>query len=165
MKRRLILDSLGDDFDGGLIANNPRYLARAYDKIKTLPEFSLICKPLTDGHSADCLKLMKNIQNAWGVIDEVDRYMSPWNTNPDLKEIINYGRHRPVSLLAIARRPAAVARELTASADCIIAHQTTEKRDLEYLASFMDVSPLPTLKPFEWLASAPFSLWGDHAAA
>lgn len=71
--------------------------------------------------------------NIWLIVDEVDLYCSPYNSDPTLKRIVRYGRHKAINLIAISQRPANVARDVTAQADAIVIFSTTENRDLDYL--------------------------------
>lgn len=66
-------------------------------------------------------------------VDEVDIFCSAHFAEPALLNIIRYGRHRQVNLVAISQRPANVIRDLTAQSDFLVMFQSTELRDLEYL--------------------------------
>jgi hypothetical protein len=69
----------------------------------------------------------------------------------DLKWSLNYGRQFGQSLIGCARRAAAVSRTWTANADWIVAHQTQEPADLDYLSQYgFDADTLKDLPPFTW---------------
>jgi len=88
----------------------------------------------------------------WGfVVDEIDRYCSASHADPNLRWIIDYGRGQRISLIGLARRAARVSRDLSANADWIVAFQTQEPRDLDYLQDFgFNTEGLADLEPFHW---------------
>jgi hypothetical protein len=53
-----------------------------------------------------------------------------------LSRIVKYGRNRGLSWYATTRRPAEVHRDVTAGLTRIIAFNTSEPRDLEYLRAY-----------------------------
>lgn len=71
------------------------------------------------------------------VWEEVDSWWRPGQVKPFGFRIINQGRHRNIRLIACARRPARVPRDLTANASRITAFHTTEPADLAYLRDYM----------------------------
>ena len=68
------------------------------------------------------------------VVDEIDLYIPNGQPDEYLLNIIRYGRHKRIDLIGISQRPARVVRDLTAQADIICIFQSTENRDVDYLA-------------------------------
>ena len=85
------------------------------------------------------------------VVDEINLFCRPSFCPTPLLELLRIGRHARVDLIFAARRPAEVARDLTAQADEIIAYKTIEPNDLKW---FQDVcgktfaEALPNLSEF-----------------
>jgi DNA helicase HerA-like ATPase len=110
--------------------------------ISSLPELledktrgrSFVVQPDSDELAAKVLQYGYLVGNCVLVVDEIDLYAN--NTSPmwETMNIIRYGRHRACSLVGISQRPANVVRDLTAQADYLIMFQSTENRDIEYLA-------------------------------
>jgi len=96
------------------------------------------------------------------VIEEADIRCSPQFIPPAMDQLIRYGRHWNVSLVAVSRRPAEISRHFTAQADTIIAGQTYEPRDLDFFRArcgeefASKVSALPRYQ---------FALWGEKIRA
>jgi hypothetical protein len=86
------------------------------------------------------------------IVDEVNLFCSPAKCPAPLLELLRIGRHASVNLIFAARRPAEVARDLTAQADRIEAYRTIEPNDLKW---FSDVcgkafaESLPVLPEFQ----------------
>lgn len=88
------------------------------------------------------------------VLDELSLWCSPKYLPPNLELLAGTSRHRGVSFLATARRPAEVHRLITSVSDLTIAFQTVEPLDLVYLKERFGsaVSRLPHLPPRRALA-------------
>ena len=71
------------------------------------------------------------------VWEEVDNWIDAGRLPDHAFRIVNQGRHRNIRVIACARRPARVSRDLTANASRIVAFRTVEPRDVSYLREFM----------------------------
>jgi len=162
IRRKLVLDTLGDDYDRGCIVESAELLRRYYNRVRTFEDFTAILRPKSDADIDGFFHVARHAWNCWIIVDEVDRYCNATHAHPDLYWIINYGRHRLLNVVGIARRPAEVARTLTANADWRVALQVTEERDLKYLANYMDVSRLPSLDEHEWQFSGRSAVLTRH---
>lgn len=76
-------------------------------------------------------------ENLTVVWEEVDVWVQTGRLPDWAFKIANEGRHRDIRVLACARRPARVSRDLTANASRIVVFHVTEPRDLEYLREYM----------------------------
>lgn len=76
------------------------------------------------------------------ICDELDMFApagGQWRGVPSLRRILHLGRHVGVSLIASARRPANLHKDVLALTDVCVCFQVTEPNDLRYLArSFGD---------------------------
>lgn len=103
----------------------------------------------------------KNGQGVIYAVDEIDRFCTASHVPPSMKDVINYGRHRKVSMICTSRRPAAVARELTSQCAEIRVFRTTEPRDIRYFADIMGdtaAAQLAGLEEYKYLR------WTDDCA-
>jgi len=157
--RNIILDTLGDDYSRGAITSNVQRAAEYYNRVNEYGAFELVYRPRNDNDIEHFFSFARQTANTVLWVDEVDRYCGPHSINENLKWILNYGRHRQISTIGIARRAASVHRDLSANADWIVVHQTRENRDLQYLSEFMDVGGLETLERFEFKYSGKSSLF------
>jgi superfamily II DNA or RNA helicase len=87
------------------------------------------------------------------VVDEVHKYLSWKRPDETLLQIISYGRHRRINLIATSQRPAQVHNDLLAQADVRVIFRTTEVNDLAYLKRFAGADPdrLQSLEKFQFL--------------
>jgi hypothetical protein len=149
-KRTLILDTLGRDYGGGAVVHDRASLYQYYSQVQHQSDFCIIARPRGDDLPVAFFELCKTAESIWMIVDECDRYCGPSQIDPGLYWCLNYGRQFGISVIGCARRAASVNRTWTANADWIVAHQTQEPIDLEYLAKFMDISGLKDLEPFQW---------------
>lgn len=151
-RRVLVLDTLGTDYGGGAVVGRAADLDGYYQRVRGGSDFCIIARP-TDQRLVDRFFWhVRHSENVVAIVEEADRYCSPSTIHPDLNWSINYGRQFGQSLVACARRAHRVHRDLTANADWIVAHTTTEPRDLDYLATYgFDAQQLRTLERFRWL--------------
>lgn len=87
-------------------------------------------------------------------VDEIDQFCSPSEPlEPELNEIVEYGRHRQMSVSCTTRRPHKVSRNLTAQCAEFRIFKTNEPRDKKYFEEFIGsaVKELPRLGQYEYL--------------
>jgi hypothetical protein len=151
-RRVLILDTLGTDYGGGAVVGRSADLDGYYQNVRGGSDFSIIVRP-TDQQLVDRFFWhVRRSEDVVAIVEEADRYCSPSTIHPDLAWSINYGRQFGQSIIACARRAHRVHRDLTANADWIVTHQTTEPRDLDYLATYgFDPDRVRQLPRFRWL--------------
>lgn len=76
-------------------------------------------------------------ENCMVVWEEVDRWSDAGRLPDHAFAMVNQGRHRGLRIIATARRPHRVSRDLTANASRIVAFKTVEPRDVAYLSGYM----------------------------
>jgi len=150
VKRLLILDTLGRDYGGGTVVKDSKSLLEYYYKVEHQDDFCIIARPQGDALPVDFFQLCTKSESIWVLVEECDRYCGPTNIDDGLYWILNYGRQFGINVIGCARRAAAVNRTWTANCDWIVAHQTQEPIDLEYLSKFMDTAGLRDLPTFHW---------------
>lgn len=117
---------------------------------------------LNASNDADALLVIEYaymVGNVLLVIDEIDLYADVRAPQPLILQIIRYGRHRAVSLVGISQRPANVVRDMTAQSDYMIMFQSTELRDVAYLADRIgptDAERVRALPQFQYLTYSAF---------
>jgi DNA helicase HerA-like ATPase len=87
-------------------------------------------------------------------VDEIDQFCNPNEPlEPELNEVVEYGRHRFMSMSCTTRRPHKVSRNLTAQCATMRIFKTNEPRDKKYFEEFIGsaVKELPLLGQYEYL--------------
>ena len=156
-KRTVAVDT-EHDFEAGVVIQDPGQLPAWWNKVYGLADFKMVYRPMDDLAVDQFFHFWNRPQvgQATLVIDEVDKWSNPHQTAPGLAKLLNYGRHRAINLVGIARRPANVSKTWTANADWIAAFQTTDLIDLDYLSKWMDASNnLRDLDQFKFTVAAP----------
>jgi DNA helicase HerA-like ATPase len=162
-KRYIVVDSLreytcGTTFESvqefaGFAKTKMRGKIQSVVRVGTDDDFDKLCR---------IVKVLGEVKPILYVVEEADIRCSPTYLPASLDQLIRYGRHWGVSLLAISRRPAEITRHLTAQADTIIAFQTFEPRDLEFFRKRCGLDfarDVARLKPHR------FIVWGDMPKA
>lgn len=141
--RRVIVDPMREHSSLGVIV-------RSFDSLVTFLErarfghYSVVYQGMDDEERDAIVSLLvagapenAALPDVTLFVDEVDRMCSPQFIPDGLRKVVNYGAHYGVSLLATARRPGSVHRDLTANADRILVGRTQEPRDVDYLREFI----------------------------
>ena len=83
------------------------------------------------------------------VVDEADTVLgvTKADQHPVAMDLVRRGRHRGVTLALCVQRPAEVSRTAWALADVLIAHRTTDARDLERIGKLSDAAELVAAAP------------------
>lgn len=130
--RVVIFDTLGEDAyaltASEIVFGNPARLAEEI----ALPRFCVAYRTvnLPEGfeHAA---RLVYLCGDCLFVIEEIDQVCSAGYESQMLHSIINYGRHRQVSVVYLSRRFATVSRSLTANTQELVFFKVTEPIDLD----------------------------------
>lgn len=139
---RLIIFDYNREYERGLIVTTPTKLAQELQKYYQ-SAFRIIYRPddsiLIDEHFEAFSRIAYAMNNYTLLIEEIDLVSSSNFMTEGLQKIINYGRHKGISLIGLSRRAFKVPRDLTSNSDKVmIAGPLNEPRDLKYLAEFMD---------------------------
>lgn len=79
------------------------------------------------------------LENVLFVIEEVDTVTSAKSVPEEFEDILRFGRHKNIHVIALSKRPADVPRLLTSQASEIYVFKTTEPRDLLYIKTYADI--------------------------
>lgn len=93
--------------------------------------------------------LIKELGECCLCIDEYSIYLSDKDCYEIYKWIINFGRHKNISLIAVGRRPVELDADLRAQYTTVISFKQLEPVDLERLEKF-GFSDLDQLKQYEY---------------
>lgn len=138
--KRLIIFDYNREYEAGKVITHPKELI-AQLRLNMDSFFRLIFRPDPnididlhfDFFSTICFK----VQNYTVVFEEIDLVSKAGVMPLGLKQIINYGRHQAINVLALSRRAHMVPRDLTANADAIVTFNQQEPRDIKYLTDYM----------------------------
>lgn len=148
LKRKIILDSLGDDYGGGCVVRDVESLQEFYNRVWFLDDFCIIVRPVNNETANAAFRLARKTTNTWFVVEEADRYCNPHYINPDFDWLVSYGRHLPVSLVVVSRRPPEIHRNVTAAADLLVIHRMKEDGDIDALKKKINVKGINVLPNF-----------------
>lgn len=82
----------------------------------------------------DLLAMAWELEDYLLVIEETSLVCGfPPFLHSEIAKLVQFGRHRRISLIFIARRPTEIPRDLTSQSDHVVTFQQTEPRDLVYL--------------------------------
>jgi len=129
-----VLDPMGDF--GGVVGSAAE-ITEYWRERGRRRRWHLVVRPQDDADLSMAWHFVSQVVDCVVVVDEIDRYAGIHRMVPELSDLAHYGRHRAVSLVGTARRPANVNRDLTALADELVCCRVTEPRDLAYLAQWM----------------------------
>lgn len=150
--RLIILDTLGEY---GEIT--PQTLPVTFDglaKYTKNPQFRLRYIPKTEAELDAALSQAWLASNVLVAIDESGRWCSPAYMSPGMSSLLNYGRHKRLDAILVARRSIELHRTTTSQADTFYLFHSHEPRDTAYVSASIssDVADvLPTLGRYEYV--------------
>lgn len=164
-KERLVIFDFNREYSDFYVVTNPEKLVELLT-LNYEGRFRVAYQPDPtrdlDDHFHHLSKALFCMQNLTFLCEEVDLVSSAGEMPEGLQKIINYGRHRGISLIALSRRAHKVPRDLTANADRIISFAQFEPRDLRYLAEYMgEKAAVLVQKLSRTDAGAEFIEWGN----
>jgi DNA helicase HerA-like ATPase len=149
LNRVIIIDSLGEYGDVAILVNFDDLVKYIHKK-----KFKIRLIPIDEIEFNDYLEyIFRTFNNITLVIDEINLFQSPYYLPTGLSLCLRLGRHKKISVIAIARRPAEFNRDLTALTDKFVIFRITEPRDLKYIADYtdIDIEKVKNLKNFEYI--------------
>ena len=151
--RYLVYDTIGEYRDG-VVVESLAELSRLWEKVYR-EEFRIIYQPLDPEQEFDTVcELIWQCGQVTFLVEEVDRYARPLAMSVALKEIVQRGRHRDITLIGVTQRPHGVDRLLTSQAKAMYIFNTTEPRDIKYFQDVVGesvVAKLSELKEYEFV--------------
>lgn len=142
----MILDTM-NEFSDGLIFTEAEQLRRYIVERRPNATGVYVLKATSDEDANGFFRLVVASQAPMTVIiDEADKYATPYSIHDDLSKTIKYGRHWRQNLIFAARRPAELNRNVTAQSDVLVSFRQTEPRDIKALRDvYSDAERLSSL--------------------
>jgi len=153
--RVVVFDPLSE-YHGGLVVEDFSDLVR-YFETQSPDSFFLVCR--FRGSTLDeteqiydyAARACDEIGNLLLVIEEAEMFLNSRNETSYINNLISFGRHKHISILAIGRRPVEIAIRLRAQFTSIFSFRQTEPRDLQYLEAWdFDAGELMNLEAFQF---------------
>jgi len=146
--RVLIYDTLNEYYQGVFINDFPTF----FNYLECFETPMRFVSDNDNDFDRVCRVLYETQENIYLAVDETDNFCNAYNTPEYFKRLIRYGRHSNLGVIAIARRPASLSRDLTSQANKIISFKQFEPMDISYLKEFMpDVDVVLNLGEYEYL--------------
>lgn len=101
---------------------------------------NLLLEPESIESAEALFRFVWEVGNCWLFVDEVHLYLAP-GAPSSLLRIVQFGRHRGISLCGITMRPALVRKDLCANSDIRLLFCTDEPNDSLYLRKLCAVDP------------------------
>jgi DNA helicase HerA-like ATPase len=134
-KRIVILDPM-HQFSGTVFTSFDAFAAYIEPRLDTAFDFRIVCRFRDDVDIEYFFILARQIQGYTLCIDEAEIFLEPRSMNEDFLQIIRYGRHNEISLIAVARRVPELSVDLRAQADSLITFNQTLPGDLKNLEAY-----------------------------
>lgn len=156
--RVVLFDPLAShSFAGFVVVNQPGELKAALSRSRARILYQPVCGDLDEHFRAVC-RIVYLIGEVIFGVDEIDgRCGARWGNTfmpRELYDVVNYGRHRQVSMCFTAREPMQIARGLTSAAHEMRLFHMHENRYVKYFADFINddvAARLRTLPKYEYL--------------
>lgn len=119
-------------------------------------DFRLIYQPLQpDEEFADICNLVYECGDMVFVVEEIDRFSDSTHLPIEFANIVQRGRHRDITLIAISQRPYRVNRTLSSQVKELYTFQQSEPRDIDFISEFIGqnleaVRNLPLYNYLHW---------------
>lgn len=114
--------------------------------------FKFICRFENDTDIEMLFRFCWYVKNLVLVVEESEMYISPYVKQSEFLKLIRYGRHKAISIIAIARRVVEISNDVKANADKIITFKQILQKDLDYLERLgFDKQKVINLKQYEFI--------------
>jgi hypothetical protein len=134
--RVIAIDSLGEYNEMQIVTGYEESI-KALVAAEHLAEFKLALRTDSIEEDIELMDLVGKMTHLTLLVEETSRYVSPASLPQPLEHLVRYGRHSAINQVYLARRPSEIHRDLTAQSDVIVSFVQHERRDVEYLRSFM----------------------------
>lgn len=150
--RVIAIDSLGE-YDEMNVVTGYQECIKAMVAAEHLSEFKLALRTYSLEEDLELIDLVFRMHHLTLMVEETSRYVSSASLPLPFEQLVRYGRHSAINQVYIARRPSEIHRDLTAQSDVIVSFVQHERRDVEYLRSFMGdaANGVSSLKQYEAL--------------
>lgn len=131
MQRAVVLDPMAEYSDG--IVFECYADLHTFLRERHAGQWRCICRFQDDGEYAEAVALALEVGACTVVVEEMNFFLSVQSAPDPFVRLFRYGRHRSVSIVAVAQRCAEIPRLFTAQADVVYSFRQVEPRDIEYL--------------------------------
>lgn len=147
LDRVIIIDKMFEYNEGQIFYSFPEL---AEFILKNKPEnFKFVCRFENDDDIENLFKLCWYLKNLTLVVEESEMYISPYTKQSEFLKLIRYGRHKAISIIAIARRVVELSNDVKANADTIISYKQILSKDIQYLKQ-LGFTKVDNLKQYEF---------------
>jgi hypothetical protein len=150
--RLFILDTLGDM--GEVVPESLPVTMAGMEQYTRNASYRIRIHPQSEQQLDACLNQAWLVGDCLIVVDESGHWVSTAYMSPGVSSLLDYGRHRKLDALFVARRSIELHRTMTAQADTFYLFHSHEPRDISYIAASIssDVADmLPKLKLYEYV--------------
>lgn len=151
LNRYIIVDAM-QEYTNGLIFTDldsfVEYIINNYDP-DPKKEMKLIVRFDNDETFEKFFEICFELENYTLVLEEAEIYISAQAKKSNFLKIVRYGRHRSISIIAVARRIPELSNDVKANADEIISYKQIIARDIKYLSE-MGFNKVDKLKLYEF---------------
>lgn len=99
-------------------------------------EFSYTCRFQSDEEYEQVFAMARTLNNFLLVVEETDMFLKPRDPDSNFMWLINYGRHRNISLLCVGRRAPEITIGMRAQATSVVTFRQNEPNDLKLLEAY-----------------------------
>lgn len=150
LNRVIIIDKMFE-YEDGIIFYKFEDLLN-YFLLNKPSSFKFICRFENDIDIENLFIFCWYVKNLVLVVEEAEMYISPFVKQSNFLRLVRYGRHRGISIIAVARRVIEVSNDIKANSDKIVTFQQILEKDLEYLEKFgFNKEKVKNLKKYEFL--------------
>lgn len=128
--RKIIIDSQLEYHNGLIFYDLPTF--RDYILENSIPEnFSYILRFSNDDELERFFIIAYEIENYCLMLEECSLYISPFAKRSEISRIVNFGRHKEISMIGIARRTTELSTEFRSQVNRIYTFKQTLPKDLD----------------------------------
>ena len=157
--RLVILDTLGEygERDRVTVARGFGEAMAALGAAGRADSFRISLRLEEDRHALAAVRVVYELRRVLVVVEEASAYLKPSHLPLPFKRLVRFGRHRELSQVYVAQRPAMLNRDVTSQSDVIVTFQQHSSRDLEYLRDVFgdQAERARALAPFAIMAAGP----------
>lgn len=148
LNRIIIIDALGEYTDG-IIFYNLSDLIDYIEKDFNRETFKYIIRFTNDEEIEILFDLIFYISSLTLVVEESEIYISAYIKQSNFLKLVRYGRHKDISIIAVARRVTELSNDVRSQANQIISYKQILKKDIDYL-KYLGFTKVENLKQYEY---------------
>lgn len=147
LERVIIIDAMSE-YESDLIFYNSLDLIDYLVNVKP-KTFKIVCRFENDNDFETLFQIVWYLKNIYLVVEESELYISPYQKQSNFLKLVRYGRHRNISIIAVARRVVELSNDVKANASEIISFKQILSKDIKYLQE-LGFTKVDKLKDFDF---------------